>query len=263
MSTNNLFRSDLYNIHNIVQNSMILQPKEAIIASLREYFAEDTYYHFSKDQWGFPNTPDHTDLPINAGINNELSTRLFIGEQYRQDKLFYPAILVKSGGSSYVPISMNREAYTVDWDFITVVDGYGNLKNYHTPKSYIFAGAWEGTISVEIRTKSLRARDDLIDLCAILFQDIGNNNLIKSGVAIKKVSASGPSESDDRTDKLFMQSLNLEIRTEWRREVPVSSVVEVINTTLDFVRLDNPNAVVAQNLTANSSIDISEVLLSM
>src|SRR5580692_8811576 len=99
---------------------MIVYPKEMIIATLRDLFSQDIYYHYSEDQFGFPNTTDHTDLPAGADIpvgginstatsNTLLPTRVFIGENYRYDGIYYPAILVKSGGSKYVPISINRD----------------------------------------------------------------------------------------------------------------------------------------------------------
>src|SRR5574338_1021430 len=113
MSSNNFFRSDLFGIYNIIQASMIVYPKEIIIATLRDFFSKDSYYHYSKDQWGFPNTTDHTDLPPGADMpagagarpdlspTSILSTRVFIGENYRYEGIYYPAIFVKSGGSRY------------------------------------------------------------------------------------------------------------------------------------------------------------------
>src|SRR5271169_1238633 len=128
MSSNNFFKSDLYGIYNIVQASMIVYPKEIIIATLRDFFSRDSYYHYSKDQWGFANTTDHTDLPPGADLPSgagadpmlsntiNLSTRLFIGENYRYDGIYYPAILIKSGGTKYVPISINREQSGVQYE---------------------------------------------------------------------------------------------------------------------------------------------------
>src|SRR5271169_3906731 len=101
MSSNNFFKSDLYGIYNIVQASMIVYPKEIIISTLRDFFSHDSYYHYSRDQWGFANTTDHTDLPPGADFPTQFNrygatqstgvpTRLFIGENYRYDGIFYP-----------------------------------------------------------------------------------------------------------------------------------------------------------------------------
>src|SRR5580698_9615486 len=111
MSVGNIVRSDLDSIYHIVRNAMIVYPKEILIATLKDFFAKDSFYHYVKDAWGFTLTPDHTDLPLDAGykipgtnILDNTTTRLFIGENYRFDTIFYPAILVKHGGSKYVPV---------------------------------------------------------------------------------------------------------------------------------------------------------------
>ena len=56
--TGNFFKSDLYKIHDVVQNTMIVFPKEIIIATLRDFFSEDSYYGYRRDNFGFPQTPD-------------------------------------------------------------------------------------------------------------------------------------------------------------------------------------------------------------
>src|SRR5271154_2063485 len=135
MSSVNFFKSDIFGIYNVIQASMLVYPKEMIIDTLRNYFGRDSYYHYSRDQWGFPNTTDHTDLPLGADMpygpgaqpelnpNPILSTRLFIGENYRYDSIYYPAILVKSGGSRYVPISINRNQGEIYYNETLVTDG--------------------------------------------------------------------------------------------------------------------------------------------
>ena len=35
---------------------MIVYPKEIIISSLRDFFSNDTLYHYNRDQYGFANT---------------------------------------------------------------------------------------------------------------------------------------------------------------------------------------------------------------
>ena len=41
MTTSNVVKSDLYKLHNIVQNSAIVYPKELILSTLKEYFSEE------------------------------------------------------------------------------------------------------------------------------------------------------------------------------------------------------------------------------
>lgn len=275
MSSNNFFKSDLFGIYNIIQASMIVYPKEIIIATLRDFFSKDSYYHFSKDQWGFPNTTDHTDLPPGAdlprgpGAHPELNpspvlpTRLFIGENYRYDGIFYPAILVKSGGSRYVPISINRDQGMIKYDNILYVDGYGNETIVRKPVAFMTSGAWEGSIIIDVMTRSLRARDDLVELIGMCFTEIHFDTLHEIGIVVKPVAIGAPSESDDRNDKLFRQSLTLDIRTEWAREIPVANTIDAILFTASFGDLSTPNSPLAANLTVNTETNTSDMLLKL
>jgi hypothetical protein len=275
MGTNNFSKTDLFNIYDIIQSSMIVYPKEIIIATLRDYFSQDSYYHFSKDQWGFPNTTDHTDLPLGADLpygpgaqpqlnpNPILPTRVFIGENYRYDGIFYPAILVKSGGSRYVPISINRDQGTISFSKILFTDGYGNQTTVYKPAAIVTNGAWEGSIIVDVMTRSLRARDDLVELISMCFTDVHFDTLHDIGIVVKPITVSGTSETDDRNDKLFRQTLTLDIRTEWKRAIPIENTVDAILLTATFSDLSVPNSPVAANLTINTEVNIVETLLNM
>ena len=273
MSTNNFTKSDLFALHDIVQSSMIVYPKEIIIATLRDFFSKDSFYHYSKDQWGFPNTTDHTDLPPGAdiptqynqfGANQEgLSTRLFVGENWRFDGIYYPAILVKNGGSRYVPISINRDKGGVEYSTVQYIDGYGNSTLISKPAYFYTAGAWEGSISIDVMTRSLRARDDLVELVAMCFTDIVFDTLYDVGLIVKPIQIGAPSESDDRNDKLFRQTLTLDIRTEWRREIPIGSFIDAILFTVNFQDLSRPESPAAANLTINTEVSMTDMLLNL
>src|ERR1700722_11574189 len=206
MSTNNFFKSNLFNIYNIVQASMIVYPKEVIIDTLRDYYSRDDYYHFSKDQWGFPNTVDMTDIPLGADLpygpganpalnpNPILPTRLFIGENYRFDGIYYPAILVKSGGGRYVQVGFNRNKGVVRYDNIAYEDGYGNTTVVSKPVTLITAGAWEGAITIDVMTRSLKSRDELVEAVAMCFTEVTFESLVDVGVIIKPLSYGAASE---------------------------------------------------------------------
>jgi hypothetical protein len=272
MSTNNFFKSNLMRLHHIVQASMLVYPKEMIIGVMREFFAEDDYYHYSKDQWGFANTTDHTDLPPGADIpvggigstatsNILLPTRLFIGENYRYNGIYYPAILVKSGGSKYVPISINRDQDGVLYKDLIYEDGYGNQTVVHKPVAFVTAGVWEGSIVIDVLTRSLRARDDLLECLGMCFAEITFDTLHDVGIIVKPPTIGAPSETDDRNDKLFRQSITLDIRTEWRREIPISSAIDTIFFTAQFG--DVLSQVIAPNLTINTEVSMTDMLLNM
>jgi hypothetical protein len=253
---------------------MIVYPKEVILATLKDFFSKDSYYHYSKDQWGFCNVTDHTDLPLGADVpigepgstSNQgdlLSTRLFIGENYHFDGIYYPAILVKSGGMKYVPISINREKGSVQYGSMVYVDGYGNQKIVRRPISFITAGIFEGSIVVDILTRSLRARDDLVERIAMCFAEIHVDSLYDVGLIVKPPNISAPSESEDRNDKLFKQSVTMDIRTEYRREIPVGNIIDAIFFTATFEDLSRPEQPVPQNLTINTDVSILDILLNV
>jgi hypothetical protein len=261
MSTNNFWRSDLYTIHGIVQNSMIIFPKEIVIATLRDFFSRDTtWYSYRKDQWGFANTVDETDLPLGAGLNDNTTTRLFIGENYRYDGIFYPAVLVKHGGGRYVQVSFNRDATKVQWHFRTFEDGYGNVKAFRTPAAFVFSGAWEGSLAIDVITRSLRARDELVELVAICLQQITFESVRRAGLVIKPLSWSAPTESDDRNDKLFRTTFTIDIRSEWEVHQPIGNVIDAINFAIEFGRVDVPNYPIAKNLTIDTETTFLDLM---
>ena len=261
--TGSLFRSDLYEIHNVTSNVLMSYPKELIIGMLREEFSQDSYYHYSSDPWGFPNVPDHTDLPLGAGLADDLTTRIFIGETFRFDAIFYPAILVKMTSARSVPISLNRNKDVIAYEKQLVVDGYGNEKQFFIPKFIDLAGAWEGTISIDIICRDILTRDNLISIIMLLFTDIRFESLRKAGVLIKsgQPTLGGISEGDDRQqDKLYKATISVDIRTEWRRLIPISGIVERINFCIDFrawgsETVTNPNVAISSTVSILDQID--------
>jgi len=45
----------------------------------------------------------------------------------------------------------------------------GNKTEVRTPESFVTAGIWEGSITIDVLTRSLRARDDLLELIRNVF----------------------------------------------------------------------------------------------
>lgn len=264
MASNNWISSDLPRIHNVVQNAMTLYPKELVIQTLRDYFSQDSQYHYVRDHWGFSLTPDHTDLPLTAGYHDDTTTRLFIGEKYRTGVIYYPDVLVASGGSTSVPISFNMELSSVKWAPQAYEDGYGNVKQFSFPSYHIFAGAWEGTITIDVRARDLRTRDELVDIISLMFVNVAFYDLERAGLIVKAggVSAGAPTEQDDRNDKLFIQTITLNVRSEWRRHLPIANIIDIINTSIEFGRLD-PTGPIAPNLTINNQQTLLELLASL
>lgn len=275
MSSGNLWKDDLFNIYHFVQASMIVYPKEIFVATLRDFFSHSSYYSFTKDNFGFANTTDHTDLPLGADIPHGpgaqpqlnpspiLPTRLFIGENYRYDSIFYPAILVKSGGMRYVPISINRNQGDIKYDKRIYVDGYGNQSIVRTPVAFLTNGAFEGSIIVDVLTRSLRSRDELLELVAMCFTEVHFETLHQIGIVVKPVSISATTETDDRNDKLFRQTLTFDIRCEWERAVPIKNTIDAILFSIEFRDLANPHSPVAANLTINTEVNLTDLIIGL
>jgi hypothetical protein len=226
-------KTDLYSIFNMAQNTQITYVKQAIIGTIRDVFSLDSYYCYRSDPWGYPLTVDNTDLPPDAGINDSSTTRVFISESNRFEVIYYPAILVKSGGTSSVPISFNRNKENILFDTTIVSDGY-NEKIYTTPIASITTGAWEGSITVEVQGLGMRERDDITEIISAICADWRHDDLRRAGVLIKKISVGAPSEKEDRNNKLFTQTITLEVRSEWRREIPIDNIIDIISFCVEF-----------------------------
>lgn len=260
MTTGNLWRTDLFFLNQYTQNSGATYTTDAVIWSLKEFFSQDHFYHYQSDAWGFNKTPDNTGLYLDAGLNDDKSTRLFIGEYYRQNVIFYPAILVRNTGYRSVPISMSRNKFFVNYEPIKYTDGYGNSKIISRPSSYQQNGAWEGTITMEIQARSSWTCTELTDLISLFFTDTYFETLQNMGIVIKNVSSGSPSEADDRNEKLFKRTISLEIRTEWTRVIPISKTIDVINFCIEFGDLNKEPFVPAPNLTIETSIQLLDIL---
>jgi hypothetical protein len=263
MATNSIYKSDLNQLYGLVQSSMIVYPKEIIIQHLRDFFSKDSLYHYVKDEWGFSKKVDHTDLPLGAGLFDNLATRVHISESHPHDGIFYPFVMVRHSSARYVPISINREAGKFETTPRIFEDGYGNQTVFQNPSKFIFEGVFEGQLSIEIAARSPRTRDDIAELIAMYLTDIGFDHLYHSGLVIKPISIGSPSEVQDRNEYVYKNTISIDYRMEWRREVPISNIIEAILFTIVFQNLDDPNAAPASNLTINTSNSLSDIILDI
>jgi len=251
--------SDLFDIYNQVQHSFIRYPKDVIIFTLRDIFSKDSYYKYTKDDWGYPKTTDHTDQDPKAGMFDDGTTRVYIGEAFRYDVQHYPSITVKHGGARYVPISLNRNKEFIHYKRVRYIDSEDETNEMFVqlPDKFVLSGAWEGSIIIEVTAKGLRAREDLIEIVSAAFVDWVWQDMYRVGISVKPSSPtiSSPSEAEDRNDKFYRQSVTLEIRTEWHREIPITSFVDAINFCIDFANLEANPPVVSPNLTINTKVE--------
>lgn len=225
--------SDLFDISKIVQQNSVTQGKNLIIDALREYFKDDLFYKYRSDAFGFPLTPDVTDLP--ADIQEERTTRIYIGDIYRYDKRFWPAITVRYSSGQTYHVAMNQ-GNTVKYRIDTVLDGYGGLSQVHVPTHNVFSGAWDQNFEILISAESIGEREELTDIVSSFFISISRQNLYESGLFIKNVSISGEREEDWGNEKVYIQSITLDTYSEWRREIPINSasLIEIINFCFNY-----------------------------
>lgn len=263
MGANNLFLGDINKVFGLVQSSMIVYPKEMIIATLKDYFSKDTYYHYVKDEWGFAKVLDHTGLPLGSGVHNTDVTRLFIGESFKESIAQYPSVFVKTTSMKYIPISINRNQGKFNFEDMLFVDGYGNSKQIKYPKEFVTEGIFEGSMSIDVQARSIRERDDISELIAMCLTEVHFKDLEDIGIIVKPLTISSMSESDDRNDKIHKSSITFDVRTEWRRVIPIKTLIESIIFSLEFQDLNNPESVPAQNLTINTQISLEDLLLNV
>lgn len=263
MATNDFFHSDLNRVFGIVQGSMLIYPKELIITRLRDFFAHDSFYQYVKDEWGFPKALDNTDVALDAGVFDKSITRIDITESFKHRVSWYPCILVKNAGARSVPLSINRDFGTYETEDRLFVDGYGNSTIFKNPSKYTFNGIFEGQLTINIIAKSIKERDELTQLVAIYLTDIGFDDFYYSGLSIKPISIGSPSETADANDYLYSMPISVDYRMEWRREVPISSIIQSIFFSIEFQNTTNPDSVPAQNLTINTEVSLLDTMLNL
>jgi hypothetical protein len=228
LATGHRVYSDLFHLSDFVQQTSVSHSKNLIIDSMREYFKDDTFYKYRTDAFGFPLTPDMTDLP--PDMQEERATRIYIGDIFRYDKRFWPALIVRYSSGRTYHVSFNQE-HTTKYRVDMVLDGYGGTSYIRVPTHKVIAGAWEQTFEVIIAAESIPDREELTDIVASFFIAKTRQQLYESGLFIKNVSIGAEREEDWANDKVYLQSITLETYSEWRREIPINanSLIETIN----------------------------------
>ena len=236
MAVSHRVYSHLFNVADFVKQVAVSQGKNLIIDALREYFRHDTLYRFSTDAFGFPLTPDVTDME--PAIQNERTTRIFIGDIFRMDKRFYPSIIVKYGSGRYKPVSFNQN-YTTKYRMDLVTDGYGNNSYIKTPTHTVVAGAWEQSFEIQIATESIPDREELADIVSSFFIGKVRQEIYEAGLFIKSVSIGGEREEKWANDNVYIQSITLDTYSEWRREIPIDDLIETISFCFKYGVFDS------------------------
>lgn len=226
MSTSHRVYSDLFHLSNFIKQTAVSQGKNLLIDALREHFRKDTFYRYSTDAFGFPLTPDLTDLP--PDIQEERTTRIYIGDIFRYDKRYWPAVVVRYSSGRTYHISFNQNQ-TTRYRLDLVMDGYGGQSYIRVPTHHVVAGAWEQSFEVLIAAESVPDREELTDIVSSFLIGKVRQELYEAGLFIKNVNLGGEREEDWANDKIYIQTISVETFSEWRREIPIDSLVETIN----------------------------------
>ena len=223
--------SNYYADNHIVQQSALVHPKNLLIDALRKVFSRDSIYTCRADEYGFPYTPDLT----GKAIDSVDTTKILISDVYRYEVKFFPAILVKSNGGTYKPISFNQNG-TIQYRTDVVEDNYGGRKQISTPTHRVYAGAWDLNMDVSVYCESHVELQSLVDITSLVLQYSLWNELRANGLFIKTLSIGGENAEQYANDYIYSQSLSLNCRAEWRVEIPIDSLVEKIVFNVESVK---------------------------
>jgi hypothetical protein len=228
--------SDIFGLEYVVQHTAIKQTKNILIDTLREVFRQDREYKYVDSCFGFPLTPSHLGLDPDAGLDDEETTRIFIGSAYRYDIKFNPSIIVRNASTKYVPISFNQDMGSVIYTTERVVDAYGVESIVSTPAHHTLVGAWDQTLEVKVISENGVDREEIADIVLVTLQSTRRTELQNEGVFIKSVSTGGEQERAYSNDHLYMLSINVDVRSEFKIHIPINDVCERIAL---YITLDN------------------------
>lgn len=246
--------SNFFSDNYIIQQVCITQPKNLIIDVLRNHFSRDNIYTYRSDEYGFPLTRDLT----GTEIDSELTTKIMITDAYRYEVKFYPAIVIKSGGGNYKPLSFNQNS-TLKYRKHIVENIFGQKTEIKIPTHRVYAGAWEMNFSVEIYSESHSELEELVDIVAMIFQHVSWNELRANGVFVKNISIGGENAEPYGNDYVYSQTITLPVRTEWRVEIPLDNLIEKIVFYFDSVKTPIPPANVQEKKLKSKFDDLLEI----
>jgi len=227
--------SDIFMLDNVVQHTGIMVGRNMLIDTLREIFAKDKEWRYVADMWGFPKTPSGVGLSTTAGIEDDLTTRIFIGSTYRYDIAYLPAITIRPTNIAYKPISFNQNRGTIKYGLQKITDGYGNTDILKMPVAIMRAGAWEQTFEVKISTYSAEDTHSITDVVIQSLQGTYRDNLQQNGLFIKRISGGGEvTENISENDPVFHASLSVETYSNWRREIPIANMIDRVLLCFEF-----------------------------
>ena len=229
--------SNFFADNHIIQQVAIVHPKSLLIDSLRKTFRTDSIFTYRSDEYGFPLTADLT----GKEIDSESTTKILISDLYRYEVKFFPAIVVRSSGGAYKPISFNQNG-TIKYRTDEVVNDYGASKIIRTPTHRVYTGRWELNFDIQIYSESHSELEELVDIVSIALQYSLWNELRANGLFIRTLNIGAESAEAYANDYVYNQTISIGTNSEWRVEIPIENIVEKIVFRFDTVRHAIPGA---------------------
>jgi len=251
--------SNFFADNYIIQNVSIVQPKNLLIDVLRMHFSRDNVYTYRADEYGFPLTPDITDL----NVDSVLTTKILISDIFRHEIKFYPSITVKTSGGNYSPLSFNQNG-TLKYrkDFIDT--RFMGRKEVRTPTHRVYAGAWDMNFEVTAYAESHAELEEIVEIIKMILQYVSFNELRANGLLIKTLSVGSESAEPYANDYVFSQTVSISTRSEWRVEIPLENVIEKLVFYFDVKRTPIPGENKEASLQAlkfDDYIEMAEIKL--
>lgn len=249
--------SSYFEDNNVVQQVAIIAPKSLLIDGLRKVFRNDSIYTYRSDEYGFPLTPDLTGVELGS----DQTTNILIGDLYRYEVKFFPAIVIRSGGGSYKPISFNQDM-TYKYRKDVFEDAYGARSIVTTPTHKVYSGAWELSFDVQIYAESHSELQELVDITSLALQHTLWHELRANGLMILRLSIGSESAEQYANDYVYNQSISLSTRSEWRIEVPIDNVIERMVFYFESDRHSvptNADDLTATRLTFSDLLELTEI----
>ena len=246
--------SSFYGDNHIVQNSLMVQPKQLMIDLLRREFSTDSEYTYRSDEYGFPLVRDMSGIDADS----ELTTKILISDQYRYDMKFFPNMLVSSKGGSYKALSANQNQ-TIKYRTDVTEDRYGDRRVLKTPTHRVYSGMWEISLDIQINAESHVETEELADLAAIILQYKVFQELRAGGFILKTLSVGSESSEQYANDFIYSQNISISGVSEWRVEVPIDNLVEKIVFNVTSTKTPSNNSISEKvPLLYSDVIDIAE-----
>ena len=246
--------SSFFADNHIVQQTAIVHPKTLIIDGLRKVFRNDSIFTYRDDEYGYPLTPDQTGVDTDS----DETTKILISDSYRYEVKFFPALVVKSSGGSYKPISFNQNmTYKYRTDMIKT--DYGAIRQVNTPTHRIYAGRWELGFDVGIYSESQSELEELTDIVSMALQYVLWNELRANGLFITQVRIGAESAEPYANDYVYNTTISLSTLSEWRVEIPIENIVEKIAFSIQPTLHPIPGQKGPADMMSNRFSDIIEL----